>query len=199
MISEHQVLLHSFMKNHIQRRLALWMEFLAEYEFEVLYRPGAGNEAAEYLFHTVPAGSSLATERYEEDLVASLDSVTTEENPTLERLLLDVARHLQGLKIRFDDEEKSLSVKPMAENFKMWEAKLLRSTRNGLNSVPFRKDRTAILKTFYDYVVNLDKETTKQFVLDHYWWPQMHLDIQNYVESCGGRQKTRPLPLYHTR
>ncbi|CDF36681.1 unnamed protein product [Chondrus crispus] len=47
--TDHQALRYAFQKKDIHGRLATWMEFLAEYEFKVQYRPGNKNKAVDAL------------------------------------------------------------------------------------------------------------------------------------------------------
>ena len=48
-IAEHQALQYAFKKKDIHSRLARWFDFLAEYEFEILYSPGSKNCATDFL------------------------------------------------------------------------------------------------------------------------------------------------------
>lgn len=43
LITEHQALRYEFQKNHLHGRLALLLDLLAEFEFEIEYRTGAVN------------------------------------------------------------------------------------------------------------------------------------------------------------
>lgn len=76
-------------------RLERWLDFLAEYEIEILHRAGASDDAFYYLSRTVVACSSNSPEHGEGDLVAALHSVTVQENSTFATFLLEVACHLQ--------------------------------------------------------------------------------------------------------
>lgn len=46
-ITSHQPLQYAFRKRAIHGRLARWMHFLSEFEFEMKYRPGESNHVAE--------------------------------------------------------------------------------------------------------------------------------------------------------
>ena len=48
-VTDHQALSYAFKKKDIHGRLARWMDFLAEYEFTVQYRPLTENTAADFL------------------------------------------------------------------------------------------------------------------------------------------------------
>lgn len=47
--TDHQALLTAFKKKYIHGRLASWLDLTAEYNFEVEYRQGSSNGAADYL------------------------------------------------------------------------------------------------------------------------------------------------------
>lgn len=126
------------------------MDFVAEYEFQVEYRPVTKSGTVDFLSRAVPDGSSPTSENYEGDLVAALYSVQAKENPNHNILLLGGPRHFHGLKIRVQDENKRRSIKNMAKIFMIWEGKFLRRNGNGLKYVPFMKDMIAVLKTFHD-------------------------------------------------
>lgn len=48
-ITDHQALCFAFKEKDIHGRLARWLEFLAEYRFEIVYRSGNSNLPADYL------------------------------------------------------------------------------------------------------------------------------------------------------
>lgn len=93
---------------------------------------------------------------------------------------------------------KHRSIMSAGKYFMLWEVKLLRSTKNGLCSIPAIKNRAGILRTFHGEVGHRNKEATNKFILDRYWWPQLHRDILEYVKSCERCQKTKPLIPYRT-
>lgn len=52
-ITDHMALRSAFQKRDIHGRLALWLGFLAKYDFEIVYRAGKENGGAEYLSRIV--------------------------------------------------------------------------------------------------------------------------------------------------
>ena len=49
LVTDHPSLQYAFKKKDIHGRLARWLDFLAEYDFKVTYRPGVRNGAADFL------------------------------------------------------------------------------------------------------------------------------------------------------
>lgn len=49
LITDYQVLSYAFKRNDVHARPAPWLYRFAEYDFDIVYRPGAANFAAEYL------------------------------------------------------------------------------------------------------------------------------------------------------
>lgn len=48
-IIDHQTLRYNFQKKVVNGRLARWLDILAEYDFEIEYRPGKQKAPADYL------------------------------------------------------------------------------------------------------------------------------------------------------
>ena len=72
LITDHQALQYAFKKNDIRGRLEKWTEFLAEYEFEITYRLGGKNGAADFLSRVKAEGEDGIDSDDEEDLVCSV-------------------------------------------------------------------------------------------------------------------------------
>ncbi len=49
LVTDHKALQYAFKKKDVHGRLERWLDLLAEYEFEVVYRRGSENGAADYL------------------------------------------------------------------------------------------------------------------------------------------------------
>lgn len=53
-VTDYQALYYALKNKDINGRMARLIEFIAEYEYEVQYRPSANSEAAYYLSRAVP-------------------------------------------------------------------------------------------------------------------------------------------------
>lgn len=49
MITDHKALRYAFQKKDIHVRLSCWLEMLAQYDFDVQYRPWSKNSTADFL------------------------------------------------------------------------------------------------------------------------------------------------------
>ena len=106
--------------------------------------------------------------------------------------------YLEGkVPVRLDERRKSC-MKTNAKRFLAWESKLFRRTVHGLGVVVPTPDRENVLKCFHDDIGHWDLKTTRQFVTKRHSWPTVYKDVRDYVKSCDGCQKVRPIPKYKT-
>lgn len=48
--TDHKGLSYNFKKKDVHDPLERWMDFIAEFDFEIIYRPGKDNVAADFIF-----------------------------------------------------------------------------------------------------------------------------------------------------
>ncbi len=191
LITDHQALKHAFQKPDIHHRLARWMDFIAEYNFEILYRAGNLNRTADFL-------SRLEEGPSDEGVEDTLDVCAIVELDGLEKKLIDVSNFIQGFNMNDVADENKDWVRRNAKLFTIWEGKLYRKTSAGLRVVPPIESRKRILEIFHDDIGHWNLTTTRQFVMERYWWPLCHKDIYEHVKTCNGCQKSSPIPKYRT-
>lgn len=80
LITDHQELKNAVRKKYMHGRLARWLKFLAEYEFEVCYHSGDNNMAADFLSRYATQspedcdeGEIFVTGETQEDLFGELE------------------------------------------------------------------------------------------------------------------------------
>ena len=78
LFTDHQALKYTFNKRDPHGRIARWFSFLAEFQFDIMYKPGQENVPADFLSRNVSAS----------DLVASMKLEPASEN---------IARYLETL------------------------------------------------------------------------------------------------------
>lgn len=76
--------------------------------------------------------------------------------------------------------------------------KVVPPQRRGIGAITPGRIRPCNLQAFICGIEHWDTITTKQIVLDRYWWPTAHADIHEYVRGCDGCQRASPLPKYRT-
>ena len=198
-VTDHHALSYAFKKKDIHGRLARWMDFLAEYEFTVQYRPGTENTAADFLSRqTDGARAKVLSDMDEGDLALAFAPEIEEPFEDLEPFCQEVARYLLGYQLVETDANKRKSIRRAAKNFLIWDDGLFRRTPKGPRAIPTRNARPALLRCFHDDIGHWDVATTKQFILDRFWWPDVHRDIHLYVRSCHDCQVMKPIPAYHS-
>ena len=197
LVTGHQALSHAFRKKDIHGRLARWLYFLAEYDFTVEYRRGSANSAAHYLSRIDPENGDNSPCQEEVELALAITApVYSAED--LEASCRDIMSYLQGETPAGLDDHRKSCMKSNAKNFLVWESKLFRRTIHGLRVVVPLCDREKVLKGFCDDIGHWDLKTTRQFVTERYWWPTVYTGVRDYVKSCDGCQKARPIPKYKT-
>ncbi len=111
-ISDHQALLYAFQKKDVHGRLARWMDFLAEYNFNIQYRKESLHSAADYLSRIQPGDIEGSTE----EVVC-----TTREEPhsfgDIELDLIKIATYLSGFTMPEGDPKMRRSLKLKAKRF----------------------------------------------------------------------------------
>ena len=199
LITDHQALRYAFQKKDVHGRLARWMDFLAEYQFEVVYRAGHSNGAADYLSR-IEVGPLPEEEEGNLHALAvdSERSLTGDIPEDIEPHLQDTARYLLGRPLIENDYRMRKYIKRNAKRYLLWNQMLFRRTKKGLRAIVPQSQRVAVLRTFHDGVGHWDLQTTRQFVASRYWWPTIGPDLYDYVKSCEGCQFASSIPKYRT-
>lgn len=198
LITDHQALQYAFKKKYIHGRLARWLDFLAEYEFEIRYRAGGKNGAADFLSR-LREGEPNTSEPDDGDLICNAHDADRKQLEDLEPHLRDTYLYLEGEEMEDQDADQRRRVRKNAKRFLSWNGNLFRRTKGGIRFIPPRSARVQILRMLHDNIGHWDVTTTKQFVLDRYWWPAVYRDIYDYVRGCQGCQKASSIPRYtHT-
>ena len=193
-ITDHRALQYAFQKQDIHGRLARWLDFLAEYDYKIQYRPGKVNAAADFLSRLDGPQETRETS----DILAVATESETIMFDLLEPSCQEVARYLQGQPLHTTDQRERRAIRRNSKHFLIWAGRLFRRTPNGIRAIPDIPTRVPLLKSFHDNIGHWDHETTRQFTLDRYWWPRVHKDIYEYVRSCHNCQLMRPILPYRT-
>ncbi|POM73082.1 Pol protein [Phytophthora palmivora] len=173
--TDHASLRTATQSPHLSQRMAHWLSFFAEYNFEVKYKPGRQNALADALSrrpdyelaHVTSVSSSVieliraAYARYEA-CVAVLRALGSEE---------------------FKDSNVTLSAR--------LRARLHRYTLEGVCCIRYR-----ILYEAHDVPLSghLGREKTYGSVSRDYWWPKLYKWVKSYVSTCESCQRVKPSP-----
>ena len=152
LITDHQSLQYAFKKKDMHGRLAHWMEFLAEYDFEIKYRARGKNGTADFLPRLGAVLPSNEDGEKGEDLVCSIRNSTSEYTQGLEPHLHDTYRLLEMQELLEHEPGKRSSIKRNAKRFLIWNGRLFRRTKKGLRLIPGVGNRVEILRSYHDNI-----------------------------------------------
>lgn len=183
LITDHQALQYGFKKKGVHGRLAGWMDFLAEYEFDIKYRPGAKNGVADFLPRVERGDIGPSPYEDEGDLVCSVHSFAHTGTEEIEPYLTDILRYLQGLDMEERDTKNRCRLRREAKRFLVWQGEVFLRSSNRLKLAPTFQPRLKIMKGLHDEIGHWDVTATKQLVSDPFWWPSAHSDIHDYMKS----------------
>jgi hypothetical protein len=174
LIVDHQSLAYIPTQSHLNPRQARAVELLAEYNANIIYRPGPQNVVADalsrrpdlstnHIFVSTPSSEYLQyfSPLYETDPDLSLPFRLCQSQP---------------------DAATGFSV----------EDGILR--RHGKICVPAGLPRVAILREAHDAPSAGHPGGSRMYhaIKDVFWWPHLKQDVHNYTRSCDTCQKTKP-------
>ena len=109
------------------------MSTLAEYNFEVHYRPGPRNANADYLSRSSTEMGMVLSVRLEPDLKSVVEYLTT------------------GM-VKADSSKFAKAIKVRAKNYTMYDGNLYRRTANGLRFIPAEEERIIIMEGLHNEI-----------------------------------------------
>ena len=173
-VTDHNSLKYLHTQPTLSRRQARWAEFLAEFDFEIVYRPGKSNVVADALSWLNVADCGTTFKVYQrEDLLKGLEQAYQKEKET--------KRILEGL-----DEQKTFQVVQNKIYF----------IGNGRMQLylPFGKFRDLIMQECHDtrYAGHLGVKKTTELILRDFYWPTVQADVATYVSTCEECQRNKP-------
>ena len=176
-ITDHQALKSAFQRKDINHRLARWMDLLAEYNFKIEHRAGKNN---------LPADYSSRNPLTLKDLCDTNDTelscvVICKEN--IEEEMYAIFQFLNTVEMSNIDKTYRTWVRRNSKRFVVWNGILFRKTINGLRIVLDYEERKKALQNFHDNMGHWNLESTKQLILERYWWPKYHSNIYKYLQN----------------
>ena len=148
----------------LSARQARWQEFLAEFNFEWLHRPGRHNIVADALSR--------------KEVVAYI--------MTLSEVISDFNERIKNAAGLDADYEKLRQQVRNGETIKYWLEDELLVFKGGRFYVPMGGLRRELLKETHDakWAGHPGEERTMALLSRSYYWPKMGEDVQAYVKSC---------------
>ena len=192
--TDHASLRTATQSPHLSQRMARWLSFFAEYNFEVKYKPGKQNALADALSrrpdyelaHVTTLSSSimdLIRTAYAKDdhCVALLHALGSNE-------------------FKYSDIKLSARLRASLHRYSIDQGLLYYSTDVADPPrvvVPHDEDlKYRILYEVHDTAIggHLGREKTYGGVCQSYWWPKLYKWVSTYVRTCETCQRVKPSP-----
>ena len=175
-VSDHHSLKYLQTQPQLSRRQARWLEFLAEFDFEIVHKPGKSNVVADALsrLHHIEVQNLGVVKKgmKREDLFKDLEQAYKKDKET--------KRIFENL-----DAEK---------DFCVIQNKIYYTGKGRLQLyLPIGEIRDFILNECHDsrYAGHLGMKKTEELVQRDFFWPTLHQDVTSYVQTCEECQRNK--------
>ena len=175
-VTDHHSLKFLQTQPQLSRRQARWLEFLAEFDFEIVHRPGKSNVVADALsrLNNIEVQDLGVVKKgvKREDLFKGLEQAYKNDKET--------KRILENL-----DAEK---------DFCVIQNKIYYMGKGRLQLyLPIGELRDFILNECHDsrYAGHLGMKKTEELVQRDFFWPTLHQDVTSYVQTCEECQRNK--------
>ncbi|POM60411.1 LOW QUALITY PROTEIN: Pol protein [Phytophthora palmivora] len=175
--TDHASLRTATQSPHLSQRMARWLSFFAEYNFEVKYKPGRQNALADALSRRPD---------YELAHVTSVSSSVTE--------LIHAAYARDDVCVAV---LRALGIEEFKYSSVTLSARLTGTDDTPRVVVPHDEElKHRILYEAHDVPLSghLGREKTYGSVSRYYWWPKLYKWVKSYVSTCESCQRAKPSP-----
>lgn len=197
-ITDQQALRGAFARRDIHGRLARWLDFLADYEFEIRYRSEISNKAADFLSRMTHGDRAISHDESEVMNLTMSDKPLHYAPTDLEDWLQYVIRHLSGQPSTKETGKEKAEIRRKSVKFVLWEGHLYRRGMNKLAVVVPRNERKKAIHHLHDTIGHWDVKATHYLIKDRFWWPGMPADVAHYVKTCHACQRMQTPERYRS-
>ena len=173
--TDHRSLIHLKTQPHLNQRQIRWLERAADYDFEILYKPGKENVVADALSRIqISALSPLPTKSLYNEVIKGY-----KQEPFIS--LIQKVGENQGTTNRFKiDKDKLLYYRN--DEYEPW--------RLCLPDIPYRKE---IIHENHDLPISGHPGFIQTYskIARLYYWPNMSKEIRQHVQECDACQRTK--------
>jgi len=197
--SDHKSLKYLFDQKELNMRQRRWMEYLKDYDFELLYHPGKANVVADALSKKKSHVSAMMIKELElieklRDMNLGLDMETDHIRCSMLRIsneFLDEVRVRQGKDQELQHIISELGIKKR-KDFRMGRDCILRF-RERVCIPSSRVLRKMLLDEGHKSRLSIHPGMTKMYkdLKATFWWTGMKTDVADYVASCLVCQKAK--------
>lgn len=129
----------------------------------------------------------------EEELGSSADDcqvlmISPFSSSALEPFLVNVKRYLSRVQFMQQDHRLTRSIRRASKSVLLCNEQLFRQRPIGPKLVLPNCLRSQALEAIYDHISNWKAETSRQFLVNQYWWPSVTSGVQVHVNTCFGCQ-----------
>ena len=175
-VTDHHSLKFLQTQPQLSRRQARWLEFLAEFDFEIVHRPGKSNVVA--------------------DALSRLNNMEVQELGTVKK---GIKREdlFRGLKQAYEkDKETKMIVENLdtKKDFCVIQDKLFYTGKGRMQLyLPQGEYRDFILAECHDsrYAGHLGMKKTEELIQRDFYWPTLHQDVTSYIQTCEECQRNK--------
>lgn len=153
-LTDQQALRVAFTRKDIHGHLAGWLDFLAEYDFEIQYCSKNDNQAADFLSR-VQHGEPAAVYVDKGDIVVVMMTQDAAEMAVsqLEPSFHDFVRHLAGISLGDKSSLEKARTRHVFICYVWWEGHLYRRRKTGVVVAAPTMEREKVMQSLHDELV----------------------------------------------
>ena len=174
--TDHRSLVHLKTQPHLNQRQIRWLERAADYDCEILYKPGKENVVADALSRiTIATLSPLPSKSLHSEIIKGY------QQEPFKSLIQKVGEN-QGTIQRFKIDKDNL-LYYRNDEYESW--------RLCLPDTPYRKQ---IIHENHDLSIAGHPGFIQTYakIARLFYWPKMHKDIRKHAQECDACQRTKP-------
>ena len=175
-VSDHHSLKFLQTQPQLSRRQARWLELLAEFDFEIVHRPGKSNVVA--------------------DALSRLNKIEVQELGTVKKGVKreDLFKGLEQAYKNDKETKRILENLDTEKDFCVVQNKIFYTGKGRMQLyLPQGDIRDFILNECHDsrYAGHLGMKKTEELVQRDFYWPTLHQDVTSYVHTCEECQRNK--------
>ena len=191
-VTDHKNLLYFSTTRTLNRRQARWSAFLADYDFEIIFRPGAQHKMVDTLsrrseFELTPVDDAYVQQSQcllRPDQLQNFATYLLRDDSLLKEIAAATAEDAfaQDIKASLDHPSPTLSRSDL-NHFSVHDGLLF---RDHLLYVPEGSCRTRVLQECHDDPLagHFGVGKTLELISRGYWWPQPWKFVKEFIKTC---------------